>query len=103
MKFLALATSMLAGAGELDDDEEEVSADPRVGTTVRQRKRQFVSRIFNEHGPLYTRRAYRMNADTFWKLEKLLRPRLTKKRLAKIKAHRPYDVLGMAGLLQLFD
>ena len=32
MKFLALATSMLAGAGELDDDEE-VSTDPiRCGT-----------------------------------------------------------------------
>ena len=93
MKFLALATSMLIGAGEMDgdDDDNNTEADPRLGTRVRRRKRQFVSRIFNEHGPLYTRRAYRMNADAFWKLEKILRPRMIKKRLAKISQHRSHD------------
>jgi DDE superfamily endonuclease len=52
--------------------------DRKVSNIHRGRKRKYVNDIFNELGPYYVRRAYRMEAASFWKLCQLLRPFLTK-------------------------
>ena len=44
----------------------------------RQRNRRQVNDIFNEQGPTYVRRAYRMHADSFWALHKLLKNGIAK-------------------------
>ena len=74
-----------------DEEEAQALIDPRIGTRARRRRRQFVSKMFSEHCPIYTRRAYRMPASAFWRLERLLRPKMIKKRLPKIAAHRKKD------------
>jgi DDE superfamily endonuclease len=51
----------------------------RVGHVHRTRNRKYVNDIFNEMGPHYVRRAYRMEPASFWKLCRLLRPLLLKK------------------------
>jgi hypothetical protein len=45
----------------------------KVGHAHRKRKRKFVNDIFNELGPYYVRRAYRMEPNSFWRLCQLLR------------------------------
>jgi hypothetical protein len=47
-------------------------------TVHRTRKRKYVNDIFNELGPYYVRRAYRMEPASFWKLCRLLRPFVVK-------------------------
>jgi len=50
-----------------------------VATTRRptsERKRRSVGSIFQELGPLYTRRAYRMDAAQFWRLHRLIHDKL---------------------------
>jgi DDE superfamily endonuclease len=51
----------------------------REGHLHRTRTRKYVNDIFNEMGPHYVRRAYRMEPSSFWKLCRLLRPFLFKK------------------------
>ena len=63
----------------------------REGHTHRKRERKSVNKIFYEHGPGYTRRAYRMNSRSFWKLEKMLRPRLCRARTKRAKEMRKRD------------
>jgi hypothetical protein len=46
----------------------------REGRQHRVRTRKFVDEIFEELGPYYVRRAYRMEGASFWKLCRLLRP-----------------------------
>ena len=43
-------------------------------------KRQCVSDIFSELGPIYTRRCYRMIENEFWKLYSLIAPYYPKKK-----------------------
>jgi hypothetical protein len=50
----------------------------KQGHAHRLRKRKYVNDIFNELGPYYVRRAYRMEPSSFWKLCRLLRPYLVK-------------------------
>ena len=50
----------------------------------RQRTRKNVSDIFQEFGPTFVRRAYRMQESSFWKLEAILHPYM--KRAAKTKS-----------------
>jgi hypothetical protein len=50
----------------------------KKGHVHRKRKRKYVNDIFNELGPYYVRRAYRMESTSFWKLCTLLRPYLVK-------------------------
>ena len=47
---------------------------PPTSTTYIQRKRRPVHTIFEELGPYYVRRAYRMNQEDFWRLHRLLLP-----------------------------
>jgi DDE superfamily endonuclease len=50
------------------------SGDPKEqGNSHRERTRKRVNDIFNEQGPYYVRRAYRMHADSFWMLHGLLK------------------------------
>ena len=49
------------------------------------RKRKSVSDIFKEQGAYYTRRAYRMDKESFWELHKLIHPYLRSKRSRKRK------------------
>ncbi|CAB9521960.1 unknown protein [Seminavis robusta] len=61
-----------------------VAADPELlgdkndgrggGKPHRYRKRKFVNDIFNELGPHYVRRAYRMEPASFWRLVRILQP-----------------------------
>jgi DDE superfamily endonuclease len=46
----------------------------KKGHAHRKRKRKYVNDIFNELGPYYVRRAYRMEPTSFWKLCTMLRP-----------------------------
>ena len=39
-----------------DEEEAQALIDPRIGTRARRRRRQFVSKMFSEHGPIYTLR-----------------------------------------------
>ena len=86
----------------------------------RQRKRKYVNDIFNDLGPYYVRRAYRMEPSSFWKLVRLLQPLLKTKptRLQKSGAKNgliaiptrvsaairyfaggsPYDIAAMHGI-----
>ena len=45
-------------------------------SSTAKRKRRTVGSIFHELGPYYTRRAYRMDAKTFWKLHKTIHKQL---------------------------
>ena len=45
-------------------------------SSTAKRKRHTVGLIFHELGPYYTRRAYRMDAKTFWKLHKTIHKQL---------------------------
>jgi hypothetical protein len=55
----------------------------KAGRPHLKRKRKYVNDIFNELGPYYVRRAYRMEPASFWKLCQLLRPFLVKQSLKK--------------------
>ena len=55
----------------------------RIFSLNRPRERRTVRSIFDEYGPIYTRRAYRMDESAFWKLHDLLKAELNK---AKRKA-----------------
>ena len=45
-------------------------------SSTAKRKRRTVGSIFHKLGPYYTRRAYRMDAKTFWKLHKTIHKQL---------------------------
>jgi DDE superfamily endonuclease len=53
---------------ESDSDEEDV-----VPVQHRKRTRRYVNDIFNEQGPIYVRRAYRMQSSSFWELHRMLK------------------------------
>lgn len=85
-----LAASVPTDFGEEEEGiVEEVVR--RVGYTHRRRQRRFVRDMFNEYGPTYTRRAYRMKEGTFWKLERILRRHLVKERTARAALLRQSD------------
>jgi hypothetical protein len=73
--------------GESDSDESA-----REGKTHRLRARKQVRRIFDEHGPYYVRRAYRMDEASFWELlamlKELLKRRPKKKKYGRTKKHK---------------
>lgn len=67
-----------------EDDTNSNNDDTR--DTHRKRKRREVDSIFEELGPNYTRRAYRMEEESFWKLHLLLEPFLLPKKAATNRA-----------------
>jgi hypothetical protein len=66
----------------------------RKQSPARKRKRQTVMSIFNEMGPIYVRHAYRMEADSFWKLHAILRPHLETEH-SETKKHKDGTVNGL--------
>jgi DDE superfamily endonuclease len=72
--FLLVACALVVAL-----DPESIGLEPkRVVKPHRNRKRKYVNDIFNELGPYYVRRAYRMEPASFWKLCRLLIPLLAK-------------------------
>ena len=67
----------------------------RQQASARKRSRRTVLSIFNEMGPVYVRRVYRMDADSFWRLHKILRPHLERKEADRKKKHRDGAVNGL--------
>ena len=67
--------------------EEALQPSQKGQGNHRTRKRRPVGDIFDEQGPYYVRRAYRMDAAAFWELHLLLLPYLKKKKSA-VKKHR---------------
>jgi hypothetical protein len=77
---------------ELDSDSDEVVAKPTRSPRdrPRERVRRTVTSIFQEYGPYYVRRAYRMSEAAFWTLHGLLEPHMGSRRSkpGKKKNHR---------------
>ena len=62
-------------------EQELLAFGARFGSHNVNRNRRSVTSIFNEYaGPYYTRRAYRMDAQSFCKLHQLLEPSLKNKK-----------------------
>ena len=62
--------------GVFDGGEESWTALGRLHSPTIARTRRSMSSIFQEYGPYYTRRAYRMDKASFYKLEGMLSPYL---------------------------
>ena len=92
--FIILATLMAACPYEFGLGSESFGkgADYHIN-----RKRRPVYDIFRELGPGYVRRAYRMDAASFWELHQLLLPHLKKKKSRK-KKHRNGAPNGLISL-----
>ena len=60
-----------------------VKAPPRID--ARKRKRRLVHSIFEELGPYYVKRAYRMDEASFWKLHRMLASLMSPKKNANSK------------------
>lgn len=75
----AVVMSQALMAEELPADlgiDEEEEKDETVGPSHRTRTRRPVNSIFQEQGPIYVRRAYRMHANSFWDLHELTKDRI---------------------------
>jgi DDE superfamily endonuclease len=57
------------------------------GSKTIRRRRANLHDIFNEYGPLFFRRAYRMKEESFWKLLDLLEPTMTRIQRRKKRDH----------------
>lgn len=69
---VAAVAALLCVLEESDSSDEE--SDKRAPHQARFRIRRSIRSIFNEYGPYYVRRAYRMNEASFWQLHDLLKP-----------------------------
>ena len=84
LKLVMSLGALLAGIpNDLDllDDDEDFQKQRKQNeeencnrSEHRHRRRNYVHDIFDQHGPYYVRRAYRMNAKSFWKLHVMLAP-----------------------------
>jgi len=75
---LLLSGTGLAGGDDNDDDDE--GKGKREQNPHRERTRRFVNQIFQELGPYCLRRAYRMDAASFWELHRILKPYIESKK-----------------------
>ena len=57
------------------------------------RTRRMVSDIFNELGPYYQKRAYRMDIDSFWMLHAMLHKYINQNKMKRNKKHK-YGVVN---------
>lgn len=60
-----------------------------------ERTRKYVNDIFKELGPSYVRRAYRMDAEAFWNLHRLLKPHMVKDRAPRVSPGKKGAVNGL--------
>ena len=69
------------------------------GSKTRHRQRAKLQDIFNEYGPIYVRRAYRMKEASFWRLLDLIEPNIGKRRQKRKRGRSPNgDVLNSVRL-----
>jgi hypothetical protein len=77
--FIAVSQALLLDAMPedlgMDSDTDSVDMPPLIH---RERKHRPVNDIFNEQGPTYVWRAYRMNATSFWTLHRLVNKAIIK-------------------------
>lgn len=76
-------------------EEEKLPAPPH-----RPRKRRLVNDIFNEQGPYYVRRAYRMHADSFWTLHRILKDGIGQPEMPSDKSEKSHRNGAKNGLIQ---
>ena len=69
-KLVSIVTSILP---EVEPESFGFEPTQTEGYSHRQRTRRSVNDIFNEQGPIYVRRAYRMHSSSFWNLNKKLK------------------------------
>ena len=72
--FATLFMGILAAAFQDDIGFDTEEVEKRKQAAHRNRTRKYVNQIFDELGPYYVRRAYRMDASTFWCLHRTLKP-----------------------------
>ena len=71
------------------------------GSKTRRRKRSPVTVIFDEYGPIFFRRAFRMDEESFWRLLDLLEPQMCPKK-TKEEAPQMEQSATVLNLLWLF-
>ena len=84
VRFMALAAGALFSSSMFPASRSK-KRKRRVSAPHRKRTRRTIDSIFNEMGPYYVRRAYRMHQHQFWKLHQILKediatPKSTKKK-----------------------
>ena len=77
--ILLLLNNLLSRQGKTDSTHKGRI----VGTKTRHRKRARLHDIFNEYGPVFFRRAYRMKEPSFWRLLDLIEAKMGNKRKRK--------------------
>ena len=73
---LAFSSILLLLAIEETEEHEPIVRIPRVVACTILRRRTPITHIFEQLGPQYTRRAFRMNAETFFSLHDMLFPHI---------------------------
>jgi hypothetical protein len=61
---------------EDDNDESHRAPKPRISPTVPRKRCHNIAELFDQLGPSFTRRAFRMTAESFFRLHELLLPSL---------------------------
>jgi hypothetical protein len=86
---------------EPDSSDDEVNKKKARGPRdkPRDRTRRTVASIFEEQGPYYVRRAYRMTEQPFWKLHDLLKPHMGSRRCDFRKRKKKHRNGGVNGLI----
>jgi hypothetical protein len=91
VQLIVLNASLLVGTLDSSDDEGITKQKKSVTRDKgRERVRRSVQSIFQEHGPYYVRRAYRMTQEALWELHEMLEPLMgsTRRKMGgKVKRH----------------
>jgi DDE superfamily endonuclease len=95
--FMSTAHAALEPDSSDDEVKEKKARGPR--DKPRDRTRRTVASIFEEQGPYYVRRAYRMTEKSFWKLHDLLKPHMGSRRCDFRKRKKKHRNGGVNGLI----
>jgi hypothetical protein len=79
----AISSSLIVGILLRHRKKGEFPKGRVLGSKTRRPKRSLITDIFEEYGPIYFRRAYRMEEKSFWRLLHLLEPKMGVKRSRK--------------------
>ena len=71
-----LSATVLDGDGDEEEKDSELWPPKKKRKTHNDRQRRYINSIFKELTPPFVRRAYRMDAPSFWKLKYMLDPYL---------------------------